>query len=177
MGENPALEQGQIVFIGDSITARYTLPNYYRNLDLKVYNRGISGDTTDWMLTRLQISLLDPAPSKIVLMIGTNDINYGKSAEEIAQSYENLLGLIASELPDTEVFCVSIIPQNKSFSKDAQQNNIRIQETNQEIERLASSHDYTYVPLYDKLTDKNGYLKRSCSPDGLHLGNSAASRR
>lgn len=167
--ENSKLKKGQIVFLGDSITAGYPLQLYYHNLNLKTYNRGISGDTTNWLLTRLQTSLIDIAPSKIVLMIGTNDINLGKSAEEIAQNYQSILHLISSELPDVEVFCVSVIPQNKKYSQTAQENNARIQETNREIESLASAYGYQYVNLYDKLTDKDGTLKRSYSTDGLHL--------
>ena len=168
--ENPSFEKGQIVFLGDSITAGYRLGVHYRNLDLKTYNRGISGDTTDWLLTRLQTSLLDIAPSKIVLMIGTNDINMGRSTEEIAQNYENILQLISSELPDAEVWCVSIIPQNNKYSAQAQKNNGCIQETNREIERLAGSYGYQYVNLYSRLTDKNGLLRCIYSTDGLHLG-------
>lgn len=167
--ENPKLEKGQIVFVGDSITAGYPLQLYYHNLNLKTYNRGISGDTTSWLLTRLQTSLIDIAPSKIVLMIGTNDINLGKSAEEIAQNYQSILDLIASALPDSDVWCVSVIPQNDQYSDQAQENNKRIQETNQKIENLAAIYGYQYVNLYDELTDKDGLLKRRYSTDGLHL--------
>lgn len=167
--ENPSLEKGQIVFLGDSITAGYRLGYHYRGFDLEVYNRGISGDTTNWLLARLQISLIDIAPSKIVLMIGTNDINLGKSVEEIAQNYQSILQLISSTLPDAEVWCVSIIPQNNKYSAQAQENNERIQETNRQIEHLASAYDYQYVNLYDEMIDKDGLLKRSYSTDGLHL--------
>ena len=168
--ENCLLEKGQIVFLGDSITAGYHLGVHYRNLNLETYNRGISGDTTDCLLMRLQTSLLDIAPSKIVLMIGTNDINMGRSAEEIAQNYGRILQLISSELPDAEVWCVSIIPQNNQYSAQAQKNNGCIQETNCEIECIAESYGYQYVNLYSRLTDKNGLLRRIYSTDGLHLG-------
>lgn len=168
--QNSAFETGQTVFVGDSITEGYFLPLYYHNADFKVYNRGISGDTTGWLLARLQPSLLELAPSRIVLMIGTNDINMGKNEDEIAEAYATILKLIASNLPMAEVFCVSVIPQNTKFSQNAPQNNARIQKLNQKIEQLASHHNYTYINLYDKLTDKNGLLKRIYSPDGLHLG-------
>lgn len=168
--ENATFQKGQTVFIGDSITAGYPLRLYYRNFHCELYNRGISGDTTDWLLTRLQISLLELAPSTIVLMIGTNDINLGRPPAEIAQNYDSILHLIATELPQAQVFCVSIIPQNTKFSSDARQNNERIQETNRAIEGVVSTYGYTYVNLYDKLTDADGFLKRIYSPDGLHLG-------
>ena len=167
--ENLGLKKGQIVFIGDSITAGYKLNFYYYDSPLEIYNRGISGDTTDWMLTRMQVSLFDVEPSKIVLMIGTNDINANKSAEEIASNYNAILNLILSNLPDAEVICVSIIPQNTKYSKDAAINNMRICETNSKIETLVESYGYVYINLYDSLTDYSGLLKKSHSKDGLHL--------
>lgn len=171
MSENAKLKEGQIVFLGDSITAGYKLNAHYSDLDLETYNRGISGDTANWIMARIQVSVLDILPSKIILMIGTNDINAGKSAEEIAVLYEHILELFSSQLPQTEVFCVSIIPQNTDYSEDAAKNNLRIQETNARIESLAEKWGYQYVNLYDELKDENGFLKRSYSTDGLHLGN------
>lgn len=167
--ENSKLEKGQIVFIGDSITAGYKLNLHYFDSTLKTYNRGISGDTTDWMLSRIQVSLLDLEPSKIVLMIGTNDINANKSAEEIALNYDAILALISSKLPDAEVICISIIPQNTTYSDDAEENNLRIRQTNEKIEALSSSYGYEYINLYDNLTDDAGLLKQGYSRDGLHL--------
>lgn len=168
--ENPTLKKGQIVFLGDSITARYKLGHSYSDLSLEVYNRGISGDTADWIIARMKVSVLDIEPSKVVLMIGTNDINGTKGADEIAQDYDNILGLLASNLPDTEVICVSIIPQNTKFSQNAAQNNLRIKQTNEKIRELAREYGYEYVNLYDELTDTDGLLRRSYSADGLHLG-------
>ncbi len=167
--ENSSLEKNQIVFIGDSITAGYRLNRHYRDLKLKTYNRGLSGDTTDWLTTRLQISLFDLVPTQVVLMIGTNDINSGKSAEEIAANYEHILSLIASNLPNAKVCCISIIPQNTEYSQSASENNLRIKETNKKIEVIAQSFGYEYVNLFDRLTDENGLLKRKYSSDGLHL--------
>ena len=167
--ENSKFDSGQIVFIGDSITAKYKLHRHYRDLSHKTYNRGISGDTTDWMLARMQASLFDISPSKVVLMIGTNDINGPKSAEQIAENYENILSLISSHLPNTEVYCISIIPQNREFSENAHENNQKIIETNEKIDRLAKMHGYEFINLYDALVDETGLLETKYSNDGLHL--------
>ena len=167
--ENPSLKTGQVVFIGDSITAKYKLGSHYRKAELECYNRGISGDTTDWLITRLDVSLFDIRPSKIVLMIGTNDINAGKTPDEIAANYNMILTLISQELPSAKVICVSIIPQNKEYSVDARENNVRIQSTNERIEALAKEFGYDYVDLYSHMTDGEGLLRRGYSSDGLHL--------
>ena len=39
--QNANLSKGQIVFVGDSITDLYPLDDYYADLDLACYNRGI----------------------------------------------------------------------------------------------------------------------------------------
>lgn len=167
--KNPALKQGQIVFIGDSMTERYKLDRAYKDLDLEVYNRGISGDTATWLQARLGVSLFDLAPSKVVLMIGTNDINYGRSAEEIAGDYESILHLIRQNLPDAKIWCVSIVPQNTDYSEGAAQNNAQIREANEKIKALACSYGLEYVDLYSLLVDENGLLNGAYSTDGLHL--------
>ena len=167
--ENPSLKTGQTVFIGDSITAKYKLGPHYRKAELECYNRGISGDTTDWLITRLEVSLFELEPSKIVLMIGTNDINGGKTPDEIATNYSLILSLISQRLPNADVICVSVIPQNEEYSEDAHENNGRIKLTNEKIEALAHKYGYEYVDLYSHLTDESGLLKRGYSYDGLHL--------
>lgn len=168
--ENEGLKEGQIVFLGDSITAGYDLDRYYSDLPLEVYNRGISGDTTDWLMTRMAVSLFDISPSKVVLMIGTNDVNLGRSDEEIAENYRIILDMIGENLPDAEVFCVSVIPQGKKFSDKASENNLTINKTNERIKALAEQRGYTYVDLYTKLADENQLLKNKYTTDGLHLG-------
>lgn len=167
--ENPTLKAGQIVFIGDSITAKYKLGSHYRKSELECYNRGISGDTADWLIARLDVSLFAIRPSKIVLMIGTNDINAGRTPDEIATSYRTILTLISDKLPSAEVITVSIIPQNEKYSMGARENNARIQSTNERIEALAKEFGYEYVDLYSHMTDGEGLLKRGYSSDGLHL--------
>ena len=169
--ENKTLKKGQIVFIGDSITQNYLLSSHYSDLALECYNRGISGDTIDWLLYRLQVSLFDIEPSKVVLMIGTNDINNEKSTQEMTENYKNILSLISSNLTNAEVFCVSIIPQNLQHSQNALNLNEKIIATNIEIKKMANEYNYVYVNLYDRLIDQNGLLSQNYSFDGLHLNN------
>ena len=70
---NTNASKGQIVFIGDSITDLCPLDDYYSDLQLATYNRGIGGDTTAGVLKRLDVSALQINPSKVVLLIGAND--------------------------------------------------------------------------------------------------------
>ena len=109
---NANLSKGQIIFIGDSITDLYPLDDYYADLDLAVYNRGIGGDTTVGVKNRLDLSLFDLAPSKIVLMIGTNDINGLRSVNDILVTYEEIVATIYEKLHNIELYIMLVIPQN-----------------------------------------------------------------
>lgn len=173
--QNINLSKGQIVFIGDSITDSYKLDDHYSDLPLAVYNRGIGGDATDGVLDRLQVSLFDIEPSKIVIMIGINDLNWGRSNEFVIEHYEKILSSIKDNLPDSEVFVMSILPENKlleqSSTVDVDKNNENIKKLNIQIKSLAESLDYTYVDLFSLTVDDNGYLRSDYSDDGLHLNN------
>ena len=171
--ENANLAHGQIVFIGDSITDGCALDNYYSALPCATYNRGIGGDTTAGVLARLKTSLFDVKPAKIVLMIGINDINGGVETATILDHYNEILTQIKKELPNTQVFCVSILPVNNVLESytlvNVAKTTERILEINPEIEKLAVKHGYEFVNLFDEFADEGQRLYQELSPDGIHL--------
>ena len=89
--ENANFAHGQTVFIGDSLTDGCALDVFYPGLSTAVYNRGIGGDSTAGVLKRLEFSLFDIKPSRIVLMIGINDINGMVPNSKILENYGKIL--------------------------------------------------------------------------------------
>lgn len=73
VNENQKLDKGQIVFAGDSITEFFALKKYLGR-DLPLVNRGIAGTDSVWLLDHLKEQVLELEPSKLVLLIGINDI-------------------------------------------------------------------------------------------------------
>ena len=63
-------DQNAVVFLGDSITQGWgdTMGGSFD--DMKVANRGISGDTTRGMLIRLQEDVVSLNPRAVVLLMG-----------------------------------------------------------------------------------------------------------
>ena len=171
--QNANLSKGQIVFVGDSITDLYPLDDYYADLGLACYNRGIGGDVTQGVIDRLQVSIFDLQPSKIVLMIGTNDVDTGNSNETIISNYRKILDEIKKNQPTVELYFISIIPQNKDLEGytglDVTKNNQTIKYINEEIKNLCVEYGHTYIDLFPALLDGDGYLKKDYSDDGLHL--------
>ena len=143
--QNANLSKGQIVFVGDSITDFYPLDDYYADLNLATYNRGIGGDTTGGLLDRMKVSLYDLAPSKIVLMIGINDIfGGGKNNAYVKNNYNKILKKISKNLPDAKVYCMSLLPISLELQHIAPQidiaaKNNQVLEMNTEIQSLATA--------------------------------------
>jgi len=80
--------QSDIIMLGDSITDE---GEWTELLGLNVKNRGISGDTTERILHRLN-SILESKPKQVFLMIGINDlINDGKSVTATLEQYKKIL--------------------------------------------------------------------------------------
>lgn len=172
--QNFNASKGQIIFIGDSITDLYPLDDYYADLDLATYNRGIGGDTTSGVLDRLKVSLFDLAPTRVVLLIGTNDINGGVSKEQIFENYRKIIKQIRENLPDTELYCVSVIPQNKDLeaysSIKVDTTTPVILEMNEQIKEIIKDDSkITYVDLFSRVADENNMLIKEYSDDGIHL--------
>ena len=168
--ENANFSKGQIIFIGDSITDLYHLDDYYADLDKASYNRGIGGDTTQGVINRLQVSLYDLEPSEIVLMIGINDINGGKSNDYVINNYKTILDGIKSKLPTTKVFTMSILPVNDLLNGavNVTNTNSKVMDINTHIQQMATDKGYTYVDLFSQVKDENNKLISTYTDDGIH---------
>ena len=171
--ENANFSHGQIVFIGDSLTDGCAVDTFYGGLSLATYNRGIGGDTTEGVLKRLKLSLFELQPEKIVLMIGINDINGNRTEKEILKNYKAILEEIKKNLPEAEVYCVSILPVNKDLESfthiDVDKSRAAVLEINPKIKTLVGELGYTFVDAYPSFADGNDYLHKNLSVDGIHL--------
>lgn len=170
--ENSTDSRGQAIFIGDSITDGYRLDDHYTALPFATYNRGISGDTTAGVLARLEVSVFALAPARVVLMIGTNDVDWGVPPEETVANYRAIVRAIRERLPEAMLYCMSVIPQNdtvENYGLDHKRNTAAIRALNAEILTIAEAEGGQYIDLFTPLTDESGYLDHAYSGDGLHL--------
>jgi lysophospholipase L1-like esterase len=172
---NKLAEKGGIVFVGDSITEGFNIHELLKS-DKPMFNRGIGGDTTEGVLAKLKDEVFDLEPTKVFLLIGTNDLGMGNQPEEIVQNIVELCTRIKETLPETELYVESIYPVNPTekankglFAVVGLRTNEVIQQLNYAIRDLASSKQFIYIDLYDKLIDEEGLLNPSYTYDGLHL--------
>ena len=100
-------QQGQTVLFGDSITEIFNsyelFYTFSQTTGQAVYNRGISGDTSDRLLERLECNALNISPKNLVLLIGTNDIGIELSTEYTLKNIQEILQRTQKLCPNTAV--------------------------------------------------------------------------
>ena len=173
---NPLARPGGNVIVGDSITEGFPIEEMYTG-GKRVYNRGISGDSTLDVLARLSESVFELSPARVFLQIGTNDLNLPKPAtpDEIAARIDEICSRVVMQLPGTEVVLISVYPVVETAGPGIQlemvspRTNAAIQDLNRRIAAVAAERGLVYVDLYSRLVDASGQLNRDYTTEGLHL--------
>lgn len=169
---NASAQKGQTVFFGDSLTEFYDTDSAFPSF--ASYNRGISGDTTDGMLSRLDSNLLALEPSRIVFLGGANDLNHGLSPDEIVANIREILSKIKTSLPECEVYVETLYPVNPDtrplyLNSVADRKNEDILKINAALIPLCEEMGVTLINVHDSLTDADGKLREELTMDGLHV--------
>ncbi|MCM0647313.1 GDSL-type esterase/lipase family protein [Clostridium swellfunianum] len=171
---NASVQKGGVLFVGDSLTQEFLLEEYYS--DSLVYNRGIGGDTTEGLLKRMKESIYDLEPSKMFLLIGTNDLAVNVSKpEKIVENIKKIILATKEKCKSTEIYVESLYPTGTegydNLSEEAIKNrsNYAIDVINQGLEILCEELKVTYIDINSKLKGKEGRLKPELTRDGLHL--------
>jgi lysophospholipase L1-like esterase len=161
---------GGIVFVGDSITQEFQIHEFFPHQVM--YNRGIGGDTTQGLLTRLEESVFGLKPKLVVLQMGTNDFPVLKlSPEQSLKNLQLVVQQILSVQSRIKIVLVSVYPIHEptlNFKRKAEdyRTNARIRVINAGLKEIAGVH---FVNVFDLLLDAQGQLNMNFSRDGLHL--------
>jgi lysophospholipase L1-like esterase len=159
-------QQHALVFLGDSITQGWSddFRGFYPNV--KTANRGISGDTSRGLLTRLDDDVLSLNPSAVVLLIGTNDIDVKVPVEGIASNVERLLARLSAHDPKMPVVLCHVFPSSAKMNRPAD----KIRKLNQLLADVARGNtQVTVLDTYTLFANAEGDAKPEEFPDLLHL--------
>lgn len=161
-------EYTNYLFLGDSITDYYNLDTYYGGLP--VVNSGIEGNTTEDILSDMKNRVYNYNPSKVFLLIGTNDLIHNMEVKEIVSNIEKIISEISNNEPQAEIYVESIYPVNDNLNEDIVnvRNNEDIMEINEKIKAYCEANDCTYINIYDILLDEDGNFNEEYTDDGLH---------
>jgi lysophospholipase L1-like esterase len=157
-------DQGAVVFLGDSITHGWSnLPNVFP--ELKIANRGISGDTTRGMLIRLDEDVLALNPSAVVMLMGTNDLTDDATAEQIAGNVKLMFDAFEAHNPKMPIILCRVFPSSPKKDRTAE----AIQEINSQLAAIARGDErITVLDTWTLFANEAGNAKIEEFPDLLH---------
>jgi lysophospholipase L1-like esterase len=167
----PAVGESRVVFLGDSITDYWKLPDYFPG---KPYiNRGVDGQTTPEMLVRFRQDVIDLQPKVLVVLAGTNDIAgvTGPTRNaDIEANYASIAELARAH--HIQVVFSSVLPVN-NYTHDAEESfalrpRDRILALNKWLKDYCATNRFVYLDYFSALVDEQGMLKRNLADDGLH---------
>ena len=166
--------KNQTVLLGDSITDFFNFYELFydfcKSSGQAVYNRGISGDTTDRLLERLYDNVLSIEPKNLVLLIGTNDIGRGLPLSMSLQNLEKIIIDTKKACPDINFIIEAVYPINRPMRfRNEKRSNKKINEMNKEFIKICEKYGCIWLDINDKLRDSNGELKEEFTFDGLHI--------
>lgn len=160
------------ILAGDSLSLWF--PPDLLPEDRNWLNQGISGETSDGLLKRLDV-FDSTKPEIILVMIGINDLIRGVGDEEILANQKQIIRYLRRTHPDTKIMLQSILPHGadeatwEGRDKLLAIPNSRIRKLNQELQTIANQQSIQYLNLYPLFANKQGNMRREFSTDGLHL--------
>ena len=156
--------KGGIVFIGSSSIRRWDLEKYFPGLP--VTNRGFGGSQIADSTRYADRILLPIEPRVVVLYAGDNDINAGKTPDQVASDYRAFVAKIRAALPRTRIVFIALKPSLRRWKLVGamRKANETIREITAEDPRLA------FVDVDAPMIGSDGRPRPQLfAEDGLHL--------
>ena len=155
-------QQNSVLFLGDSITERWTPEIWQRYFTpRKILNAGIDGDRTEHLFWRLDHGNLDgPTSRLIILLIGTNDLGHGRPPTVAAEGIRADLVHLRNRLPRTRILLLGLTPRSDRFHR-------KVMDVNKLI-ATCNGGWVTYRDIGNGLLDKGRPAKETLL-DGVHF--------
>lgn len=160
-----AQEKGAVVFLGDSITQGWG-DNFRGDFaDMKVANRGISGDTTRGMLIRLKEDVLDIDPAAVVMLMGTNDLEENAEPKTIAANVKLIVDELKHHDEEMPIVLCQVFPSSATKKRPAD----KIKEVNRLCAAAVKGDPkITVLDTWTLFANESGDAKKEEFPDLLH---------
>jgi Lysophospholipase L1 and related esterases len=169
------------VFIGDSITHKWELNAYFGRTGRLVLNRGIGGDTSEYVLKRFEADVLQLKPACCVMLIGINDswamepdisARYMGDTADIVECKvrRNLTAItdLAVKRGQKLAIC-SLMPSNVITAVRNIERNEFVSSINEFIKELCKDNGVIYADYHPHFLDASGTTVRDgLTFDGLH---------
>jgi lysophospholipase L1-like esterase len=142
--------KGAILFVGDSTFTRW---NIHKDLpEYTIINRGFGGSQMSDLIHFTDRIVLPYKPRLIVVQEGGNDIQAGKSPEQLLSETKAFIKKVRASLPNTPIIIGSITPNVAHWSE------IKTRKRADRIVKkyIATQKNVTYVNFFDPFLGANG---------------------
>src|SRR6266487_1479189 len=157
--------QGAILFIGSSsIRLWKTLAEDFPGR--QVINRGFGGSQLIDSVNYAERIVLPYQPKRIVLYAGGNDINEGKSPQQVLADYRAFVAKVQAALPATRIAYISIAPNPARWAQVD-----KVREANRLIEDYARQHpQLSFINVFTRMLGTDELPQPDLfGPDRLHM--------
>lgn len=156
------------VFVGDSITQYWDAGLFHLFYGNRApLNLGLWGDFTQGALWRLGHDQWGSLRPKLaVVLLGTNNTQWGGTPEDVALGIAELVRFIQSRSADTKILLVGILPRGADRTEPLRAVNAKV---NALISKCADNKKVFFADVGHVLLDAEGRLSDQISFDRLHL--------
>jgi len=157
--------QGATLFIGSSSIALWkTLAQDFPGH--RVINRGFGGSQLIDSVNYAERIVLPYQPKRIVLYAGGNDINEGKSPQQVLADYRAFVAKVQAALPATRIAYISIAPNPARWAQVD-----KVREANRLIEDYARQHpQLSFINVFPRMLGTDELPQPDLfGPDRLHM--------
>lgn len=158
-GPNP----GGVLLIGDSITEGWKWRDF--PYDGPVANHGVGWDVSEGVLSRAPLILRED-PKAIFVMIGTNDLSYDRTRDQIVPPLRASLLQYAGKWPDAKIYLQSVLPRNGQWDKSVTAINAALPELANDPVLNGRVKFIDLTPVMGTSADD---LRTDYTNDGIHL--------
>lgn len=152
-----------ILFVGSSSIRLWSTAEAFPGYP--VINRGFGGSELSDAIHFYDVLVKPFSPAKIFLYEGDNDIERGKSAEQVLEDFKQFADMVAADFPGTELVFLSIKPSTARWDKWPV-----MREANRMVREHAERQpNLAYADVATPLLDASGGPGDFFVADGLHL--------
>ena len=156
--------EGAIEFIGASgIRMWKSLPQDFP--DCKVFNRGFGGSQMADSVYYADRIVIPYKPKLIIIQAGGNDINAGKSPQQVLADFKAFVDKVRAALPDVRIAFLGLNPSPARWAQREKQ-----QKANQLVkDYIAAGKNLDFIEFWDVLLGPDGTPRADLFiPDRLH---------
>ena len=183
--QNNPIGYNKIVFLGNSIIEAGNNWNEKFGVD-NIINRGISGDFTEGVLSRLN-EIIYYKPIAVFILIGINDIfddhanRKDITTQYVASNIMQIANQVKMNSNETKIFIQTILPVDTVRFMDFHDRKLPVYKIslNDQINKInlliKDNKDHTIIDLHSLFIDKRGLMNKQFTTDGVHLNNAGYS--